>query len=499
MNKSIITNLGFVLQTAGILIILPIIFSFYYKEEQASIALLLTSFSFFSIGFMMNALSERKELDFKSSCVLVTLTFFIISLIGAIPYLYLGIFNTGNFLDNFISSYFESISGYTTTGFSLIQNVEGLPKSIILYRSLTQWIGGIGIVYLILAFFYSEGVLNNLLEAIGFRRILSKIKHSMLEVIFIYSIYTIIFFSVLYFLGLKDVVNNLSLIFSSIATGGFSPVSNLLDLGSQIIVLVILMMVFGGTSFYIHHSIFFRRWKNLKSSEFLLFLFIIVSFSTFVYFYFGYDLVTSLFHVTSALTGTGFSFIDVSSLESKLKIIMILLMFTGGCYFSTTAGIKIFRVLVLFKSIGYVIRKKLYGSGSLEIDGKTVTDTDIIFSLLTICVSILIIFASSLIFTFSGYDFINSLFECTSALSNAGLSTKLVSLELSPLLKSLLIILMGIGRVEVMIFLIAVFRFKTLRTEEIKEEAKPTKTLEIEKTKKEDQNLKNFVETVIDF
>ncbi|MEM0333158.1 MAG: potassium transporter TrkG, partial [Candidatus Aenigmatarchaeota archaeon] len=199
MRKSIISNLGFVLQTAGILIILPIIVAFYYEEKESLISLFLTSFTFFSIGFLMNSLAERKELDFKSSCLLVTVTFFIVALIGSIPYLYLRIFNSNSVFKNIIDSYFESISGFTTTGFSLIENLEILPKSIILYRSLTQWIGGIGIVYLILAFFYPEEILNNILEAIGFKKTLSKIKNSMIEVIAIYSFYTILYFSLFYY------------------------------------------------------------------------------------------------------------------------------------------------------------------------------------------------------------------------------------------------------------------------------------------------------------
>jgi len=197
---------------------LPIIVVFYYQEESSLISLLLTSFAYLSVGFIMNALAERKELDFKSSCILFTLTFFIISLIGAIPYLYLKIFSSNDFFEEFLNSYFESISGYTTTGFSLINNVEALSKSLILYRSLTQWIGGIAIVYLVLVFLYDEKILENLIEAIGFRKISEKIKNSMLEVILIYSFYAILFFSVLYFLGLRDFIVNISLVFSGLST-----------------------------------------------------------------------------------------------------------------------------------------------------------------------------------------------------------------------------------------------------------------------------------------
>lgn len=465
MRKSVVANLGFVLQVAGVLIILPIIVAFCYQEKESVISLLLTSFAFLSIGFMMNVLSERKELDFKSSCVLVTLTFFIISFIGTIPYLYLGLFNSKSIFNNLLDSYFESISGYTTTGFSLLKNIESLPKSIILYRSLTQWIGGIGIVYLVLAFFYGDEILNNLLEAIGFRKTLSKIKTSMMEVVFIYTSYTILFFVFLYFLGLNDIVENLSIVFSSLSTGGFSPVSNLSVLGTKTLILITIMMLIGGISFYVHHSLFLVRFKKMFSEELIVFILIIFLSSVFIFKIYGINLLSSFFHVTSASSATGFSFIDISTLPQSLKIFLTMLMFIGGSSFSTSGGIKIYRLLLVFKSIGYSIAKKLNYSAKCKIDNREVDDNEIMLHLVNVIATFVFIFVSSFIFTLFGYDFIDSIFECTSAMSNVGLSTGIVNIELDSLLKVILILLMGIGRVEVICFLISIFRSKQSKQE----------------------------------
>ncbi|MEM5875061.1 MAG: potassium transporter TrkG [Candidatus Aenigmatarchaeota archaeon] len=458
MRKSVVSNLGFVLQTAGILMILPIVVSFYYQEKDSLISLLLTSFSFLSLGFLMNSLAERKELDFKSSCLLVTLTFFVAALIGSIPYLYLNIFNSESILQNVIDSYFESISGYTTTGFSLIKNLENLPKSIILYRSLTQWIGGIGIVYLILAFFYSEEILNNLLEAIGFKKTLSRIKNSMLEVIIIYSFYTLLYFVLFYYLGLRDFVTNISIVFSGLSTGGFSPIKELSLLDNRALVLIILIMITGGTSFYIHHSIVFRKFKNLKSEELLTFLLIVFLSSLFFFKCSGLDYFASLFHVTSAATATGFSFLDLRALQQPLKVFLIMLMFIGGSSFSTSGGIKVYRLLVFFRSIGYVIRKKLGYEDKCLIEGREISDNEIILHLLNVILSFILVFIFAFLLSFYGHDFVDSIFECVSAFSNVGLSAGIVNIDLSLIEKTFLILLMGIGRVEAIIFLIAIIK-----------------------------------------
>ena len=125
--KALLANMGFVLQMAGIFIILPIILSFVFNETSATIALLLTAIAFFATGFLLNALCERKELTYKQSCTLIVLVFVLLSIIGAIPYMYINI-SHADALQNLTDSVFESASGYTTTGFSVISNLSTIPK-----------------------------------------------------------------------------------------------------------------------------------------------------------------------------------------------------------------------------------------------------------------------------------------------------------------------------------------------------------------------------------
>jgi trk system potassium uptake protein TrkH len=446
--KALIANLGFIFQIAGLLMILPIITAHYYSETEPMVAFLITSLSFFSIGFMMNALSERKELDYKTSCLLVLLTFILISLVGSIPYFYLKIFNSQNILEDFVNTYFESVSGFTTTGLTFLDS-KNLPKSLVLYRSLSQWIGGIGIVYLILAFFYEENIANGIAEAIGIKKFLTKIKSSVLEVIFIYSFYTVFFFSILYFLGIQDFVTNISLVFSGLSTGGFMPS---IEVNQNILLTLIAIMIIGATSFEIHHAIFFRKWYKLKSMEFLIFIFLIFIGTISLFFLHSKNITSSFFHAVSALSTTGFNFENFSSMSESTKLLFIAFMFIGGCYFSTSGGIKIYRLITLFKSVKIAIKEKL-GFNEEKID-----TSEALISLLTISFSALIVFVAAFAFTLYGNPFTDSLFQCVAAYSTGGIY--LMNLNYNTFLKSVLIFLMIIGRVEIFVFLVSISRYK---------------------------------------
>jgi trk system potassium uptake protein len=172
MSKRLFANLGFLLQIAGLLTILPIIAGFYFDETEAVISLFLACVTFLGSGFLLNALCERKTLDFKGFLV----TFILVPLIGALPYFYMNPFGTGNLFDIFTNGYFESVSGFTTTGFSFIANPGTLPYSILIYRSMTELIGGVGIVFLLLASFESRKSLGSLSTSVGIENVCGTLK-----------------------------------------------------------------------------------------------------------------------------------------------------------------------------------------------------------------------------------------------------------------------------------------------------------------------------------
>lgn len=126
MRSRIFANLGFLLQIAGLLTVVPIGVGLYFNEVQSVVSLFLACVTFLGCGFLMNALCERKDLDFKASSVLLLAAFIVLPLIGAIPYVYNDPFNSANVFDRFTNSYFDSVSGFTTTGFSFVANADVL-------------------------------------------------------------------------------------------------------------------------------------------------------------------------------------------------------------------------------------------------------------------------------------------------------------------------------------------------------------------------------------
>jgi trk system potassium uptake protein TrkH len=460
--RPVLANLGFVLQIGGFFIILPILVAFYYNEIGPLISFFITSMTFLCFGFLLNALCERKELDFKSSCILVTIVFFLLGIIGSIPYFYNNIFNDTDYILRLVNSYFESISGYSTTGLTFLADVDSLPRSIIFYRSLTQWIGGIGIVFIILAFFYSGNALDKLSRAIGFERVTSEIKRSFADVLLIYTFYAIIFIGIFYFLGLTDLINNISMVFSTIATGGFSPVTNFSELipFPNNFVLNVLMLI-GATSFTIHYRLLTGKIRSALTTEFLG-LSIIIIISTFLLTNFvNLDITTAFFHAMSASTTTGYSFISFKNLNETGKMIFIILMFLGGMTFSTAGGVKILRLILFFKSIPWAIKRLITGTyQKFVFENKEFTDIDILHHLFVILLAGFLIFVSAFIFSFYGFSLIDAVFELSSAFATTGYSVGITNISLPIALKLILTFVMVMGRIEIIPFLVALCPIK---------------------------------------
>ena len=224
--RPVLANLGFVLQFAGLLMLLPILSGFYFDEIKSLTSFFITTFIFFAAGFLLNVVAERKVLDFKSASILMTSTFFLLGLVGSIPYFYLNIFSDSNILSRFTNSYFESISGYTTTGLSLLTNMDNLPRSLLFYRSMTHWVGGLGIVFILVTFFYPESVVERFGRVLGIEKIGENIKKTFVSILLVYSVFIVLFAVLNYYVGISNLFDSIDISFASLMTGGFSPVSD---------------------------------------------------------------------------------------------------------------------------------------------------------------------------------------------------------------------------------------------------------------------------------
>jgi len=460
--KAVLCNMGLVLQLAGIFILLPIILSFIYNETSATIGLFLAAISFLVLGFLLNTFGEKIALTFKQSCTLIVLVFILMSILGAIPYFYINITN-GTILQNITDSVFESASGFTTTGFSVIPNLSSIPRSILFYRALTQFIGGIGIVLVLLAFFYPEAKLTEFARGMGFGKD-HRIKRTFLLILFIYFVYTISLIVVGVIFGYYDIVHLVSFIFSALSTGGFSPINNIASIATQFPLNFILIvgMILGAMNFFVLAGLFRGKIKEFIKSEITALLVITAAAVAIVIFFFKLSFFDSLFHVVSAISTTGFSYLSVPDFSGGLKLFLTFLMFVGGASFSTAGGIKIYRFLLMFKATKKAIVESVTQKETKPVTlfGREYSNSELNQSLIVVLLMISFIFVSTLIVSIYGFHPIDSLFETTSALATTGLSAGIIGPSLALELKWLFVVLMLFGRVEILAFFIVFSRTK---------------------------------------
>jgi trk system potassium uptake protein TrkH len=463
MSNRLFANLGFLLQIAGILTMLPIGIGFYFNETDAIISLFMVCVVFLCCGFLLNTLCERKDLDFKGSNFLFLVTFILLPLIGSIPYIYLNPFGSVNALDIFTNSYFESISGFTTTGFTFITNAELLPASILIYRSLTELMGGVGIVFLFLVFFQSRVSLDKLSDATGITRVSSSFKKTYLSIFLIYSIYILVFIVIFYVLGFTNLISTGTFVIDTL-TGGFQPQASIyqqyIALAPQICIL--LLMLTGSLNFAFSYNLFAGKFQKMFSAEIVVFFFIILVGAVAVVFTSDVSAFDALFHVISMSSSTGQSYLPFSTFGDTGYAILIVLMLIGGCSFSMAGGMRVSKLISFAKNIKETVISILIMERAIEKPKKKPeNDAKVSIEQLSASVSILllimvlVIFA--LLFTTVGVSFTDALFEVGSALTTCGASVGITTVTLPIGAKWLMIMAMTIGRVEILSILLALF------------------------------------------
>ncbi|MGZ5489739.1 MAG: potassium transporter TrkG [Nitrososphaeraceae archaeon] len=495
--KPIFGNLGFIMQFAGILMIVPAIFGTLLNELESATSIYLAVVSMSLTGFLLNTLGEKSTLNLKQSSIVVVSSFTLLSLYGSLPYIYVNPFGINfDYLSLFVSSILESSSGYTTTGISTIENPESLPESFVFYRSYTQWVGGLSFVYLVMALYYPETKLATMRNMIGggilkFKQLLSTIS-------IIFVIYTFIFILLIFFMGNIQLINSVSLSFTTLVTGGFIPDSSIFNsINSYQLILIMVGMLIAAFPFGFHYGIFSKEVRTRRlSMEIIVYLFCVLLFA-FLFIIIEpsistHDWLTSVFHVVSATTTTGFSFINLSSLSLEGKLFLIFVMLVGGTAFSTAGGIKIARLLLIFQKLkgntiflsmsdaftplsisSTAIQFRKHGNGQkFSIPKKNLLKSkndrvyrdnqklsilsdkafrDAIF--VVILFVILSLGSATAISYLNKSDFVDALFESSSTLSNTGLSVGITTVDLDLISKLILSINMVLGRFEIIALL----------------------------------------------
>jgi trk system potassium uptake protein len=448
MNQRILANLGFLLQTAGLLTLLPVAVGLVFNETQALIPLFITCITFLGAGFLLNALCERKDLNVKSSSLLLLLAFIILPLVGSIPYIFVDPFNSPNILDLLSNSYFESVSGFTTTGFSFIASTEALPRCILVFRSLTELMGGVGIVFLVLSFFQSRRALPKLGGVLGIENLNKNLKRMFVLVFAIYSVFILAFTLLFYAMGYSNVVATGAFVVDTI-TGGFSPdtqqFAQYLFVAPKI--LIIIMMLIGSVNFAFNYHLLTGKIKKVFSLEVGIYLSIIAAASVAVAVVASVDGLDAIFHVVSLSATAGGTYLNLSALGGNTVPILTTVMVIGGCAFSMAGGIKISRLLTVGQATGHQIKLAFTGTKKNKKEKESPEVFQAVASIL-LFIAVLAFFA--LLYSTIGISYENALFEVGSALSTTGASLGSVTVSMPLAYKWLLITAMTVGKVEIL-------------------------------------------------
>lgn len=471
MRFRILANLGFLLQSCGLLLIFPLLVGLYYNERSGTIAVSLGCIGFLVAGFMLNALCERRELDYKSSSVLILLSFVVMALLGSLPYIYLDPFQSPTVVDRVTNSLFESVSGFTTTGFSLIPEGTFLQRSFALFRSMTEFIGGVGVVFILLAFFQSENALNSLRSALGIEVLEVNVRKSFGMVVLVYGIYVLAFSVPVFFLGFADPVSAVTLVIDTL-TGGFSPPNSAFStvIGIPLRIVLLFLMLLGSLNFKFNHYFLRGRIRKAVNDEARLYLIIIIVGSVLVAIFSGLNLFDSVFHVMSMSSSTGFDYVGIANLNDTAKTLFLLLMMIGGCTTSMAGGIKVLNIIWSGRDIQDSVAAALSKEGVIAQYQRANPDTLLQWNLATGAVLLFgaTLLVLSLVFSMSGLSFWNSLFEVGSALTTNGYTTGATNLALPIFYKFVLMTAMIIGRVEIMIVLVSVYVGKPILVNALK-------------------------------
>lgn len=440
--KSVIGNLGFVLQFAGILIMIPALVSMYLNEAVVASSIFLMSVALLATGFFLNSYGEKAPMNIRQASILVLSSFLLLSLFGMIPYMYLNPYSVESTSQLVVDSFFSSTAGFTTGGLTLYPTPEDHPQSFRFYRSFTQWVGGMSFIYLVMTAFYPEGKLTGMRGFITGKTL--HLRELFLTITVIFSIYVAIVSFLFYIFGAENIMDDISLALSTVVTGGFLPTSTILaDMPWYKMAVLIGGMILGALPFTFHYSMIKPKLTLNLTREVAIFM-AIIGFSMAIFpLVVGGDALTNAFHAISASTTTGNQIGSIEQLNDGSKAFLILLMLIGGCGFSTAGGIKVFRFInlaSLFRRIRYKeTRRKM-----TKKDAKELASIAIILALFP-----LLSYFTALHIMGQGFTFTDAYFESVAAITTGGLSVGVSSLDLDAGSKIILALNMILGRFEV--------------------------------------------------
>lgn len=461
----VLNILGKLLIILSLMLLSPIPFSLFYHDQMVNTFLFCSFLGLVAGGILTITFMPDKDLGYKDGFAIVAFSWLGLALLGALPYYYSG---TTPF---FVDALFESMSGFTTTGSTILTDIEILPKSLLLWRAMTQWLGGMGIIVLTLAILPLLGVGGmQLFQAEVPGPTADKLAPRIQDTArILWSVYLIMTLSetLLLRLGGMDLFDALTHSFTTLATGGFANYNaSIAHYQSTYIHLVITLFMFlAGVNFSLHFFVLrgnpLAYWKN-EEFRFYMSLILVAIMLIFIinqiygtYSSFIENLRDVAFQTVSMMTTTGFGTADFDTWPPFCRILLVTLMFVGGCAGSTGGGIKVVRFLLFFKYARTQLHKLVHPRQIETIKlGKTRVPQDVMIAILSFFAIYLVVFLfASLTITALGVDIITGPTAVIATLNNIGPGLALVGptqnfAHLPGLGKLVLVFCMLAGRLE---------------------------------------------------
>ncbi len=427
--KTVFFTLGLLQVILGFAMIIPVVAQLIYQEFDSSFISSGIITVVFGVLFFLSNLDHDKKLNLPQAFLLTALSWLSIAIFGSLPFIF------SNLNLSITDSFFESMSGITTTGSTIIQDLEIAPKSILLWRAILQWLGGIGIIVMAITLMPIMNVGGMQLFKISSNdtaeKILPKSKQISIRLIIIYSILTFIcaFFYKLFGMNFFD---SLTHSMTTIATGGFSNYNQSIGyFDSFLIEITSMIFIILGSIPFIAYIKFLNGDKKIffSDTQVVAFLkvtfFSIIALSIYLFFSKGFQnesLRSVSFNVISILTGTGYVTKNFDQWGNFPLIFFLILMFIGGCAGSTACGIKIFRVQLLYRFLLNQLKKIIYPRGVFVIKyDKNIIDDKFMSSVISfIFLYIIIFFSLTAILSLTGLDFVTSISGAATSISNVG-------------------------------------------------------------------------------
>ncbi|MBR3968173.1 MAG: TrkH family potassium uptake protein [Clostridia bacterium] len=432
MNKRMVfRTIGRLLQITALLLLVPAVVAVVYGETKQLLAFAVTALGSLLLGFLISLVTRTKNrvIYAKDGFVITACAWIMMAVVGALPFV------ITREIPSYVDAIFETVSGFTTTGASILSDVESMSRSMLFWRSFTHWIGGMGVLVFVMAIipnFTDRSIHIMRAEMPGpiIGKLVPRVKDTA-KILYLIYIFLTALQVLLLRVGGMPLFDSLVHTFGTAGTGGFGIKADSIASYNPYCqwVIAIFMLIFG-VNFNIYYLLLLRRIRTaLKSSE--LWYYILIVFSSIalvtinimpIYKNFAVSLRASVFQVASIVSTTGFATTDFNVWPGLSKAILLLLMFSGACAGSTAGGLKVSRIVMLFKSVGRELRRLLHprSVAKIQFEGKPIEDSTLNSVCMYFVIYMICFFAMFLLIAFEPFGLETNFSAVAACFNNVG-------------------------------------------------------------------------------